>query len=154
MNTSAQNQDVDGFVTLHVPCQMAYLRIVRQSILDMCVRVGLSEFKSAQLEMAVDEASSNIIEHSYGFGSEQPDANKTMGLRVNLIQHKDRIEVELYDHGKGFDFHGHSEVDPDSYVEAERERGLGMYIINRFVDDVQYEHNTPSGNCLRLIKKF
>lgn len=154
MSTLDPSQDVDGFVTLHVPCQMAYLRIVRQSVLDMCVRVGLSEFKSAQLEMAVDEAASNIIEHSYGDDEEQDNTNKTMGLRVNLIQHKDRIEVELYDHGKGFDFHGHSEVDPDSYVQAERERGLGMYIINRFVDDVQYEHKSPSGNCLRLVKKF
>jgi anti-sigma regulatory factor (Ser/Thr protein kinase) len=37
-------------------------------------------------------------------------------------------------------------------VEAERNRGLGMFIIKRFVDDVAYERGTSSGNCLRLTK--
>jgi anti-sigma regulatory factor (Ser/Thr protein kinase) len=43
-------------------------------------------------------------------------------------------------------------VDPDEYLQDERQRGLGMFIIQKFVDDVTYERGTSSGNCLRVTK--
>ena len=56
------NLAIEGFVTLHLPCRYSYLRMIRQSVLDISARAGLSEFKTAQLEMAVDEACANVIE--------------------------------------------------------------------------------------------
>ena len=139
-------------VTLNVPAQFAYLRVVRQSVMDMCARTGLSEFDAAQLEMAVDEACSNVIEHSYGetpdAESGQPDAD----IKINLIQQKDRIVVEIYDQGKGFDQQSKPPVPPEEYIKGKRERGLGLFIISRFVDEVAYERGTPAGNYLRLVK--
>ncbi len=152
MSTPDTNLAIDGFVTLHLPCRFSYLRMIRQSVVDMSARSGLSEFKTAQLEMAVDEACANVIEHSYnGEAAAQNNPNHP-GLRINLMQCRDRIVVEIFDRGRGFDFEAHPEIAPDEYVQAERKRGLGMYIIKRFVDDVTYERGTSSGNCLRLTK--
>ena len=152
MSGQDSNLAIEGFVTLHLPCRFSYLRMIRQSVIDMCARAGLSEFKAAQLEMAVDEACANVIEHSYG--GEQSTANNPNhpGLRINLMQCKDRIVVEVFDRGAGFDFDTHSVVDPDAYIANNRSRGLGMFIIQKFVDDVSYERGTSSGNCLRLTK--
>lgn len=147
-----KNLAIDGFVTLHLPCRYSYLRMIRQSVVDMSARSGLSEFKAAQLEMAVDEACANVIEHSYGGEAVAQGNPNHPGLRINLMQCRDRIVVEIFDRGRGFDFDGHAVVEPDQYLEAERQRGLGMYIIKRFVDDVTYERGTSSGNCLRLTK--
>ena len=148
-----QNKDAEGFVTLHVPSRYSYLRIVRQSIVDLCARAGSSELVAAQLEMAVDEACANIIEHSYG-GENEPDGQaNTLGLRVNLVQFRHKIIVELHDFGKGFDFDSYQYPAPDEYVENKQSRGLGMYIINQFVDEVDYQRNTSTGNCLKLTKK-
>jgi serine/threonine-protein kinase RsbW len=143
---------IEGFVTLHLPCRYSYLRMIRQSVLDMCARAGLSEFKAAQLEMAVDEACANVIEHSYGGETGASHNASHPGLRINLMQCRDRIVVEIFDRGSGFDFEGQSIVDPQAYVDANRQRGLGMFIIRKFVDDVAYERETSSGNCLRLTK--
>ncbi|MCS6770644.1 MAG: ATP-binding protein [Kiritimatiellae bacterium] len=145
---------IEGFVTLHLPCRYSYLRMIRQSVLDICARAGLSEVKTAQLEMAVDEACANVIEHSYG-GEANATANPNHpGIRINLIQCKDRVIVEIYDRGKGFDFDNQPSIDPETYVLEGRQRGLGMYIIRKFVDDAIYERGTPAGNCLRLTKFF
>ena len=76
------------------------------------------------------------------------------GLRLNLIQYGDRVVVEMLDRGKGFDFNERQVVEPDQYIEDERERGLGMYIIKRFVDEAEYETGTEVGNCLRLTKRI
>ena len=149
-----KDKSIAGFVTLHVPCRYSYLRIIRQSVLDVCAMAGFSEFKAAQLEMAVDEACANIIEHSYGGEKEGDVKDQHPGLRLNLIQHDNRVEVEIFDFGEGFDFQGHEAADPDTFVARQQERGLGMYIIKRFVDDVAYDHASAHGNCLRLTKKL
>lgn len=152
MTTPDKNLAIDGFVTLHLPCRFSYLRMIRQSVVDMSARAGLTEFKAAQLEMAVDEACANVIEHSYGGESSIQGNPNHPGLRINLMQCRDRLVVEIFDRGRGFDFEGHAVIEPDSYVQEDRRRGLGMFIIKRFVDDVTYERGTSSGNCLRLTK--
>ncbi|HMP90475.1 MAG TPA: ATP-binding protein [Kiritimatiellia bacterium] len=143
---------IEGFVTLHLPCRYSYLRMIRQSVIDMSARAGMSEFKAAQLEMAVDEACANVIEHSYGGESASINNPNHPGLRINLMQCRDRIVIEVFDRGKGFDFEQQGVIEPDEYLEDERQRGLGMFIIQKFVDEVFYERGTSSGNCLRLTK--
>lgn len=151
MAPSLQSRGPDGVITLRTPSRYSYLRTIRQSVTELCVRCGLSEFKTAQLEMAVDESCSNVIEHSYG--GEAAAANPDHpGLQVNLTSARDRIVVEIIDRGNGFDFDSQEPVQPEAYLDEARERGLGMYIIRRFVDDVVYERGTPLGNCLRLTK--
>lgn len=139
-------------MTLHVPARFSYLRIIRQSAMDLCARAGLSEFKAAQVEMAVDEACANIIEHSYHGEVTDEEEPKHPGIRANLMQGNDRIVVELLDRGSGFDLPKQQPMSPDKYLETNSERGLGTYIIKRFVDAVTYEHDTPAGHCLRLTK--
>lgn len=146
------NMAVRGFMTLHVPCRYNYLRVIRQAVMDLCARAGVSEFKAAQLEMAVDEACANIIEHSYGGETSRGEEPHHPGLTVNLIQCDDRVLVELVDHGKGFNFEEQQVVEPTDYLQGQRERGLGMFIIKRFVDEATYEQNSGTGNCLRLTK--
>lgn len=142
---------IEGFVTLHLPCRYSYLRMIRQSVTDMSARAGLSEFQTAQLEMAVDEACANVIEHSYG-GEKHAARADHPGLRINLMQCRDRVVIEIYDRGAGFNYDKARPIQPEEYLAAQRERGLGLFIIQKFVDDLQYERNGPAGNCLRLTK--
>lgn len=152
MTTGPENLVVRGYVTLHVPCRYSYLRIIRQSVMDLCARAGLSEFKAAQMEMATDEACANIIEHSYGGETDDAQEPRHPGIRLNLLHCSDRIIVEILDRGKGFEFANQPTPDPKECVEGQNQRGLGLYIIKTFVDDVTYEPNTKAGNCLRLTK--
>lgn len=145
---------IRGYVTLHVPCRYSYLRVIRQAVLDLCARAGMTEFRSAQLEMAVDEACSNIIEHGYAGEPDTETEPRHPGLRLNLIQRGDRVIVEMLDRCKGFDFDEQQVVEPEQYLEDERERGLGMFIIKRFVDEAEYQPGTEAGNCLRLTKRI
>ncbi len=147
-----EDMAIEGFVTLHLPCRYSYLRMIRQSVIDMSARAGMSEFNAAQVEMAVDEACANVIEHSYGGETTIGNNPNHPGLRINLMQCRDRIVIEIFDRGKGFDYEKQGVIDPDQYIENERNRGLGMFIIQKFVDEVSYERGTSSGNCLRLTK--
>ena len=152
MTASQKNNEAEGSVTIHTPSRYSYLRMIRQAVTDLARRSGLTDFKASQLEMAVDEACTNIIEHSYGGEAGSLESPAHPGLRVNLMNGGDRIVVEIVDRGAGFDFNGQPGVTPDAYLDEGRNRGLGMYIIRRFVDDITYERGTPAGNVLRLTK--
>ena len=152
-NGNNENAATEGTVTIHLPCQFEYLRIARQSIIDVCARAGLSEYKTAQLEMAVDEACANIVEHSYGKDPHKPTIPNHPGMQINLSSNPEKVTVEIIDYGKGYAYESQSEVHPDDYVKNERERGLGLYIIKNFVDEISYTRaESDEGNRLRLAK--
>lgn len=136
-------------VSLETPGRYSSLWTIRQTVNELCARCGLPEIKTAQLEMAVDEACTNIIEHSYG-GEKNDGTNP--GIRINLTPAADRIVVEITDRGTGFDFYNQEEVHPSDYINEGRLRGLGLYIIRCFVDSAEYQRNAAAGNCLRLTK--
>lgn len=151
--TDPKFNDCLGVVTVHMPCEFGYLRIARQNVRDFSARCGLSEHKTAQLEMAVDEACTNIIEHSYGrkTGQTRPDPTNP-GLHLTLSQYPDRVEILMTDFGMGFDYAQTQSIPPDRYIDRERERGLGLYIIRNFVDVAEYTADVRDGNRLRLVK--
>ncbi len=151
MTAIPQNAAEDNF-TLEAPGRYNYLAAIRQAVLDVCARAGIAQERAAQLEMAVDEACSNIIEHSYGGEKGTQRLAEPDALRVHVIRTRERIVVEIFDRGTGFNFDATPGVAPDNYIDERRRRGLGMYIIRCFVDDVSYERGTPQGNCLRLTK--
>lgn len=152
MSSGPENLTVRGYVTLHVPCRYSYLRTIRQAVMDLCARAGLSEFKAAQVEMATDEACANIIEHSYGGETDDMREPRHPGIRLNLLHCTDRIVIEILDRGKGINFSERSEAEPREFIEGRDQQGLGLYIIRNFVDDATYEPGTRAGNCLRLTK--
>ncbi|MCA9450842.1 MAG: ATP-binding protein [Candidatus Omnitrophica bacterium] len=149
MDPVRSHEHSEEVVTLHLPGKFSYLRIARQSVIDFCARAQLSEFKAAQLEMAVDEACSNIIEHSYGGEIE----DGTSGIQIILTQLPDAVKVEIFDFGTGFDVDNTPPVPPIQYIENCQTRGLGLYSISSFVDECAYTRNTNSGNCLKLVKR-
>lgn len=144
--------DSGNALTLHVPCRYGFLRVVRQAVFEQCLRLGLSEYKASQMEMAVDEACSNIIEHSCG--GEATDDQPKPGLQVVLRGVGDGVEIRIFDFGSGFAFEQARAIPPEEYLLQGRARGLGLYIIRNFVDECEYQRNQASGNCLRLVKRL
>ena len=143
---------MDACVTLRIPRLYVHLAAIRAAVLHTCKRAGLADDKAAQLEMAVDEACSNIIEHSYGGENSPAPAQDEDGLLIKLIRFPDRIVVEIFDRGAGFDFDASPAVSPADYLDERRQRGLGLFIIRCFVDSVAYDRATPDGNRMRLTK--
>ena len=145
--------DVTEYVQLQIPPRYSYLRIVRQSVRDMCVQAGISEFKAAQLEMAVDEACSQIIEH---LSRARPaEGGSQLSLDILLSLFRNRVEVELRHPGDPLDISGEQEVPPEEFARHPADKaGLAVYVIRRFVDDVQYGPDESGLHCLRLMKKI
>ena len=94
------------------------------------------------LELAVNEAASNVMKHAYRGRSDQ-------SIRLEAEAFPDRVSIRLHHLGESFD---PSRVRPPSF-DASRESGFGVYLISRSVDDVRYYRDERGGNCIALVKR-
>ncbi|MCY3017771.1 MAG: ATP-binding protein [Planctomycetota bacterium] len=136
---------------LTVPSDTKYLAKVRKVVMEVLADGSFPPTKANLIALAVDEAVANIIEHAYGRrpGDPAPNGDEIV-LVLNL--RPDRFEVTIRDKGTGFDPRGAPGVDLREHVQEGRKGGLGIFLIKRIMDEVQYESTQGSQNELRLIK--
>lgn len=105
---------------------------------------GFENFAVYSIEMAVDEACSNIIEHAYE-GEGKGD------IRCTCSVTEKNIKVVIRDRGKPFD---PSKIPPPNLSKNLDERqahGLGMHFIRKWMDEVQFLSEGPE-NILTMVK--
>ena len=107
---------------------------------------GLNDDGVYAVQLAVDEACSNIIEHAY--------CNEKEGKIIcecNVVA--DGLEVVLKDNGKPFD----PDMVPAPQIGVPLKelklRGAGLYLIRKIMDDVVFEFNERDGSILKMRKK-
>ncbi|MFZ4813077.1 MAG: ATP-binding protein [Phototrophicaceae bacterium] len=100
------------------------------------------------LELAVDEAVTNIIEHGY----QHTGADKMIDLVVR--QDPDFFIVTIIDEGPPFDPLQVKDPDPLADLDERPDSGggLGLFFIKRMMDSVHYEY-TEHRNHLVLTKR-
>jgi serine/threonine-protein kinase RsbW len=95
--------------------------------------------------MAVDEACANIIGHAYG---EEGLGDIEVSYRID----GNGLTLSLRDFGRPFDPTGVPQPDLDSPLEARSAGGLGLYLMRKLMDRVEFESSPDAGNVLTLVK--
>ena len=129
---------------LVIPAEPDSLPVLRNFISNLGVKHRLSQHEINAFRISIDEACTNIIKYGY---QDQESGSITMKVQVN----NDRLIVELVDQGRSFDPNLVNNPNIDSYVEKRKKGGLGIFIMRKFLDVIEYEV-TNIGNVLRLIK--
>lgn len=132
---------------LHVPSSTENLAMIREFVSSIGSQAGLDAKEVAKLELAVDEACANVIEHAYG-----KDITKAVSVRA--IFDEDRVQIEVIDTGVGFDPGTIEQKDLDKLVSARQSGGLGMRLMKSLMDEVHYEMIPGQKNELRMVKRL
>lgn len=129
---------------LVVPAQVNYLPVLRNFVTRIASMYRFSKSEINALTICVDEACTNIIKHGYG--------NTLSGsITMNLQIKTDRLVVELIDQGTSFDPNQIGDPNLSQYIQKRRKGGLGIFIMKKFLDEIQYKSSDRS-NILRLVK--
>jgi serine/threonine-protein kinase RsbW len=94
------------------------------------------------LELALTEAASNIILHSF-------DGRQDRTVTVTVEAHDDRVAVTLRYPGEPFDPRGA----PAPVFDGSREGGFGLYLIRQCVDEVRYDQDDQGRCVIHLMRK-
>ncbi|MDH7568914.1 MAG: ATP-binding protein [Armatimonadota bacterium] len=146
-------------IALVVPGETDYLSLVRDVITAVARKMGFAEERVGEIEIAVDEACANIIEHAYGADAQpqqvvvewRPDTPPlSITLRVSVFF--DRIEVRITDAGPHFSLEEIPDLDVAAFLTSGRRRGIGRYLIRQCMDEVSHRYIDGEGNELLLVK--
>jgi anti-sigma regulatory factor (Ser/Thr protein kinase) len=120
---------------------------IREIVAEAARRVGFSDKEIYAIQLAADEASSNIIEHAY--------AGVTGGkLEIDLNTSDNKLKIIMRDHGKPFDPSSVPEPNVKADLSERKIGGLGMYLMRKLMDEVSYESSPETGNILTMIKRL
>jgi serine/threonine-protein kinase RsbW len=148
---NVQRQESGDKLLIQTPGHGSYLAYIRAIVSDLANKVGFSQEEVAKIQMAVDEACSNVIEHAYARDKEwtwQRDPE----IRMEVRTEQGRLVIEINDHGQRFDFANYQPLDLQHRLDNMHTGGYGILIMRNFMDEVQYLSNNETGNTLRLVK--
>jgi len=132
--------------TKRFTCSLKNLEEICDYVTHCANAAGLDESEVYAVQLAVDEASTNIMEH--GYGRECPNR---IDITCEILD--DGLKVVIYDDADPFD----PELVPDPEINVSlddvKPRGLGIFFMRKMMDEVQYEATPEKGNTLTMIKR-
>jgi serine/threonine-protein kinase RsbW len=141
-----------GKLLIHAPCHGSYLARIRTLVADLARKIGFSDEDVAKIEMAVDEACSNVLKHAYAVRKEWHWKHRDPEIRLDVRTQRNRLVIEINDHGQRFDFAAYQPGNVEERVRQMETGGYGIAIMRQFMDEVEYSSSRAAGNTLRLVK--
>ena len=132
---------------LEVPSSTENLSMIRDFVSRIGRQARMDEQSISNLELAVDEACANVIEHAYG-----EDVGREVIVRALIDE--ETLRISVIDTGKGFDPTTVIPPPVDSLVAGRRSGGLGIRLIRSLVDEVSYEITPGQKNELHMVKRL
>ena len=142
---SRKSEETERHLILHNDIQqIPQLAEFVEAVADLAhLDVGLT----MSLNLALEEAVSNVIMYAYPKGSD--------GLvDVEAIVRKDSLEFILSDNGTPFDPTAAPEADITLDVEDRPIGGLGIFLVRNIMDEVKYTRSDDGKNILSMTKKL
>ena len=120
---------------------------IREFVGEAARQVGFSDKDIYAIQLAADEASSNIIEHAYA-GIEGGK------IEIDLNISDKELKITMRDQGKSFDPSSVPEPNIKADLSERKIGGLGMYLMRKLMDEVSYTTSPEKGNILIMIKRL
>lgn len=117
---------------------------IAQFIEAACEDAGVIPEARFDLELAVEEACANIIEHAY--------AGSDGSFSVEFATRGADVLITLQDRGQAFDPGTIEPPDIHANGEDRRAGGLGLHLMKTLMDEVEFSF-TEHGNFLRMMKR-
>jgi serine/threonine-protein kinase RsbW len=121
------------------------LSSIRNFVQNYADELGLDSEITSKIVLAVDEACTNIIKHAYRYS---PNGKITLKLKTD----KKKFSVTIIDEGGHFDPQQIPDPNLEQMQHEKRGGGLGMFLMKKLMDEVEYSNLTGNRNKVVLVK--
>jgi len=132
--------------TVTFKANFSILDSVRDLVGEAAERAGMNSKEVYAVQLAADEACSNVIEHAY---EGVTDADFEMIVDTQPGQ----VTIVVHDHGKLFDITKVRKPNLSKNLDEREVGGLGVYLIHKLMDEVRFESTKDNGNFLTMTKR-
>jgi len=129
-------------VNIRLPAKLVHLEQLVDFVANCAQRHGITHKRVGEIKVAAEEAIVNVI--NYAYGENEGD------IEVVCISDDDRFIIKIVDSGSPFNLLSHK--DPDIYMDMSERAigGLGIYLIKKLVDYIEYKRENES-NIVTLV---
>ena len=120
------------------------LSAIRNFVSEHAENHGFDSKQVADIQLAVDEAYTNIIKHAY-----KNDSDKEVMIHLDFSDNQ--MTITLTDQGIGFDIEKYRRPNLKEQIERKQRGGMGVFLIQKLMDEVSYHAKTHE-NILRMSK--
>ncbi len=128
------------------PASFEFLDEIREFVAGVAREGGFAEKEIYSLQLAADEAATNIIEHAYE-GVTDADFDVACEMRG------DTLTITMRDYGKPFNPSNVKLPNLKASLSERKIGGLGLYLMRKLMDEIHYISNPKTGNLLTMTKR-
>jgi len=127
-------------------CGKKHLREVRAFVEKVLKFHGMEDLEAYPIILAVDEVCANLIIHSHY-------CNEVESFELS-INYKEKSEIifEIIDEGLSFTFNQYSEPDLNEIVQNKKKGGLGLMLVQRIMDSIEFGKKNNKNTCTMCKK--
>ncbi|RKD22257.1 ATP-binding protein [Caminicella sporogenes] len=126
-------------ISLSLPSKPEYVSIARLTSSAIANSMGFNIEDIEDIRLAVGEACNNAVLHG---------RNGDSNFNINFTIYEDKFVIEIFDEGKGFEI----EKCPEPDFSNPKESGLGLFIIESLMDEVEVISSPGEGTNVKMIK--
>lgn len=128
---------------IRLPAKRENLEKFSEHVLQCAEKQGIDRKRLMQINLSLEEVLVNICDYSYR--DNEGDIEVICGLDNDT-----RFVIEITDSGIPFDIDSFDEPDLNVDISERKVGGLGIYLIKKMMDDIQYRFE-DNKNILKLI---
>lgn len=141
--------------SLTVPGRYAEIKHICDFVAEGAMEAGFDDDAIFQVQLACDEACTNIIEHTY-------EAEDAGNIRIRWEIENTYFKITIMDSGKKFDPRvippapvppGPVQLDDGEDLDV-KVGGLGVYFMRKLMDRVTFDYTEENGNILTMVKRL
>ncbi|MAU11073.1 MAG: hypothetical protein CL607_14725 [Anaerolineaceae bacterium] len=133
--------------TLRIPAAIDQIRRAVLFVATSSQRMGMGTDGAHQVQIAVEEIITNIVEHGY-----RADPQSAV-IDIAVEREGQQVIITITDDAPLFNPLLNTEPDPHTPLEDRKTGGWGVYFVKQYVDAVHYRA-ASNRNQITLIKKI
>jgi serine/threonine-protein kinase RsbW len=131
-------------IELRLPSRLGFEKVAMNTAASVAHLMGFGDERIEDLKTAIAEACINAMEHGNKL-------DETLSVGVILSMGPDSLEVKVLDTGKGPQGQAAAPNIDRKMHEQEEARGMGMFLIESLVDEVEWVSSPPAGSYARMV---
>ena len=140
----------ENTIEVNLPNKLGYERIAMACSASLAKIVGFLPERIEDLKTAISEAICNAVEHG--------NKNHPEKRVLVTMNYKDSVfTVSVVDQGEGMNEPQEIPKKPDierKIEKLESHRGMGLFLIEQLVDQVEYNKITDEGHMVRMVLRL
>jgi serine/threonine-protein kinase RsbW len=132
-------------VKLTVPNDLIYFDLAQLFVREMAQKIGFRGNDLNQIDIAVEESVTNVMKHAY-----DKEESKTIDVICQKIE--GGVKIIVKDMGIPFDPMRIARFNLTKNIEELSTEGLGIYMIQKVVDDLSFHNLGHLGKEIHMVK--